>query len=70
MIGSETEYREAVARLEAERHRLAEHRTRLRAIGLLGDEVKRVTDPLLSFHLQLCEEVQSYGRLKRQEFKF
>ena len=68
MIRNEAEYREAAARLEAERHRLADHRTRLKATGLSDEEVKRVTDPLMSFHLQLSEELESYERLKRREF--
>jgi DNA-directed RNA polymerase specialized sigma subunit len=69
MIRNEAEYREAATRLEAERLRLAEHRTRLKATGLSDEEVKRVTDPLMSFHLQLSEEVESYERLKRREFE-
>jgi ribosome-binding protein aMBF1 (putative translation factor) len=32
-------------------------------------EIKRVIDPIESFHLQLQEEVQSYERLKRGEFE-
>ena len=32
------------------------------------DEIKRVIDPMESFHLQLKEEVESYERLKRGEF--
>jgi ribosome-binding protein aMBF1 (putative translation factor) len=32
------------------------------------DEVKRVIDPIESFHLQLQEEVESYERLRRGEF--
>jgi ribosome-binding protein aMBF1 (putative translation factor) len=68
MIRNEAEYREAVERLAAERSRLAEHRARLRATGLSADEVKRVTDPMESFHLQFSEEVESYERLKRGEF--
>ena len=68
MIRSEAEYREAATRLEAEQRRLAEHRTRLKATGLSDEEVKRVIDPLMSFHLQLSEEVESYERLKRREF--
>jgi transcriptional regulator with XRE-family HTH domain len=31
-------------------------------------EIKRVIDPIESFHLQLKEEVESYERLKRGEF--
>lgn len=68
MIRDETEYREAVQRLGAERTRLSDHRTRLKEAGLSDVEVKRVIDPMESFHLQLAEEVESYDRLKRREF--
>jgi ribosome-binding protein aMBF1 (putative translation factor) len=68
MIRNETEYQEAAARLAAEQQRLAEHRQRLRTAGLTDDEIKRVVDPMESFHLQLKEEVESYERLKRGEF--
>ena len=69
MIRSETEYQEASARLAEERQRLAEHKARLKQAGLAEDEVKRVIDPMESFHLQLREEVESYERLKRGEFE-
>lgn len=69
MIRNETEYQEAVARLTDEQKRLAEHRVRLKAAGLKAEEIKRVTDPMESFHLQLKEEVESYERLKRGEFE-
>lgn len=68
MIRNEAEYREAVERVTAERNRLADHRVRLKAAGLSDDEVKRVTDPMESFHLQHVEELESYERLKRGEF--
>ncbi len=68
MIRSESEYKEAVGRLAEERKRLTEHRVRLKEAGLSGEEIKRVIDPMESFHLQLKEEVESYERLKRQEF--
>jgi DNA-binding XRE family transcriptional regulator len=68
MIRNETEYQEASARLTDERTRLAEHRARLREAGLSDVEIKRVIDPMESFHLQLQEEVESYERLKRGEF--
>lgn len=68
MIRSEVEYKEAVTRLDAERTRLAELRSRLAASGMSEQEAKRVVDPLESFHLQLQEEVESYERLKRGEF--
>ncbi|MGD0142022.1 MAG: helix-turn-helix transcriptional regulator [Rhizomicrobium sp.] len=69
MIRNETEYKEAVARLDEERSRLIEHRARLKDSGLSEEEIKRVVDPMESFHLQLREEVQSYERLKRGEFE-
>lgn len=68
MIRNETEYKEAVERLTEEQKRLAEHRARLKEAGLSDEEIKRVIDPMESFHLQLREEVESYERLKRQEF--
>ncbi len=68
MIRNETEYKEAVSRLEGERRRLADHRARLKETGLSKDEIKRVVDPMESFHLQLVEEVENYERLKRGEF--
>jgi ribosome-binding protein aMBF1 (putative translation factor) len=68
MIRNETEYQEAAARLTEERNRLADHRARLKQAGLSKEEIKRVIDPMESFHLQLEDEVESYERLKRGEF--
>ena len=68
MIRNEAEYQEASARLADERRRLGEHRARLKGAGLKRGEIKRVIDPMESFHLQLQEEVESYERLKRGEF--
>lgn len=68
MIRNEAEYQEASARLADERNRLAEHRARLKEAGLSDAEIKRVIDPMESFHLQLQEEAESYERLKRGEF--
>ena len=53
MIRNEAEYQEASVRLADERHRLADHRQRLKEAGLSDDEIKRVIDPMESFHLQL-----------------
>ena len=69
MIRNEKEYQEASARLAEERNRLADHRTMLKEAGLNDEEIKRVVDPMESFHLQLQEEVDSYERLKRGEFE-
>ena len=69
MIRSESEYKEAVARLSSEKARLSEHKSRLQNEGLNSEEIKRVTDPIESFHMQLVEEVESYERLRRGEFE-
>ncbi len=69
MIRNESEYKEAVGRLAEEQKRLTEHRARLKEAGLSDEKIKRVTDPMESFYLQLKEEVESYERLKRQEFE-
>lgn len=69
MIRNETEYKEAVARLRAEQERLKDHAERLKETGLSPEEIKRVIDPMESFHLQLKEEVESYERLQRGEFE-
>src|SRR6478735_7227581 len=68
MIRNEAEYQEASTRLSDERKRLRDHRARLREAGLAADEIKRVMDPMESFHLQLKEEVEAYERLRRGEF--
>jgi len=69
MIRNEAEYQEASMRLGDELKRLGEHRARLKEAGLGDVEIKRVIDPLESFHLQLKEEVEAYERLKRGEFE-
>ena len=69
MIRTETEYQAAVKRLDAERERINEQRTILERSGLKPAEVKRAIDPVLSFHLQLQEEVDSYVRIKRGDFR-
>lgn len=69
MIRNEQEYREAVERLSAEKERFNQHRQRLADEGLDTNEIKRVMDPMWSFHEQLQEEVQHYERLKRGDFQ-
>jgi hypothetical protein len=69
MIRTEAEYQAAMKRLDAERERINEQRTILERSGLKPSEVKRAIDPVLSFHLQLQEEVDSYVRIKRGDFR-
>jgi hypothetical protein len=68
MIRNENEYRDAVERVRAEADRLAAHERELAGLNLSAEEIKRVMDPMRSFHEQLKEEVAGYERLKRGEF--
>ncbi len=66
MIRSEHEYREAVGRIDDEAQRLKQQEEKLVEMGLGRDEVKRAMDPMLSFHQQLRDEVESYEIKYRQ----
>lgn len=68
MIRNDAEYKAAVQRLNEQGERLKQQAVHLRKTDLTKDEVKRVLDPVRSFHEQIKEEVQSYERLKRGEF--
>jgi ribosome-binding protein aMBF1 (putative translation factor) len=68
MIRNDSEYAEAVERLKQEKGRLNQQRAKLKETGLSAEEIKRVLDPMRSFHLQLEEEVENYEKLKRGEF--
>lgn len=68
MIRNESEYQQAVARVEAEGKRLAGHAKAWRSQGYTAAQVARLREPLESFRLQLEEEVRSYERLKRGQF--
>ncbi|MFM8805157.1 MAG: helix-turn-helix domain-containing protein, partial [Planctomycetia bacterium] len=69
MIRNEAEYQEAVLRLADEQKRLKAQRAKLNELDLSQEEIKRVLDPIKSFHEQLKEEVASYERLQRGEFE-
>ncbi len=68
MIRSESEYQQAVARVEAERKQLAGQANAWRSQGFTAAQVARLRELLESFRLQLEEEVRSYERLKRGQF--
>ena len=68
MISNETEYQAATTRLQGERERAVALAKELKGQGKAAEEIKRLTDPMKSFHLQLAEEVKSYERLKRGQF--
>lgn len=68
MIRSENEYQQAVARLDAERARIAQYAVDWASQGYTPEQVAKLRQPLESFHMQLVEEVESYERLKRGQF--
>ncbi len=69
MIRSDAELQEAKQRLEAEAERIRQQQRHLEGLKLSREEIKRVLDPVRSFHEQLGEEVAAYERLKRGEFE-
>lgn len=68
MIRNEKEYKKAVSRIIDEKQRLEDYKKKLSSEGFTSEQVQRALDPFLSFHLQLCEETESYERLKRGDF--
>ena len=69
MIRSESEYQNAVSRLDAERERFAQHKEAWKKQGFTPQQIAKLAEPLESFHMQLEEEVRSYERLKRGQFE-
>jgi ribosome-binding protein aMBF1 (putative translation factor) len=69
MIRTNSEYVDALRRLEQDREVVAAQRTQLRAAGLSSTEVERALQPAMAFHYQLREEVETYERMKRRDFE-
>lgn len=65
MIRNDSEYREALRRIESERQSLAEHEAKLKGMGFSPEEVARGMSPLEVFHQQFVEKVEDYARAKR-----
>lgn len=68
MIKTEKEYLEAKSRLEQEYKTLEDHEKKMKAAGLNSEQMKLAIDPLITFTLQLREEVEEYEKLKRGQF--
>ncbi|MNT46640.1 helix-turn-helix protein [compost metagenome] len=68
MIKTEKEYLESKNRLDAEFKDLDAHAVKLKKAGLTKAQIKLALDPLVSFALQLQEEVEEYEKLKRGQF--
>ena len=67
MIRTDSEYKETVKRIKEQQKHIDGQRAHLKAEGLTPDQIKRVIDPIISFHLQFVEAVEYYERLKRGE---
>lgn len=68
MIRSESEYQEALRRLEQDREVAARQREALTKEGFAPEEVEHGMEPLLSFQAQLAEEVEWYENVRRRNF--
>lgn len=68
MIRTENERKEAESRIKAEEGRITDLRARLIEQGLDEASIKRVVDPLLSFQVQLKEEVEAFQKMQEGDF--
>ena len=68
MIRHDSEYHLALQRVDAERTRLAEVEAKMTLMGMSEEEVKLALEPLITFRLQLEEEIARYKRLKAGDF--
>ena len=64
-IETDGEYIQAKQKLEDEFRSIEAHQNKLSKNGFTEEQVKLATDPLVSFSLQLKEEIEEYERLKR-----
>lgn len=60
MIKNTTEYEISLDRLDGQNQRLADMQKKLAEDGLTPEEIKRATDPVKTFTLQIQEEVNAY----------
>ena len=69
MIKTDAAYTTAVRRLKEDRAHIDVKREALIADGLNEEQIDRVLEPELSFHLQLREEVEWYEGARRGDFQ-
>ncbi|WP_435641107.1 hypothetical protein [Micavibrio aeruginosavorus] len=62
MIKNSTEYKISLDRLDGQNQRIADIQKKLASDGLTPEEIKRATDPLKTFTLQIQEEVEAYKK--------
>lgn len=65
MIRNESEYQEAIKRLQQEEQRFTLYRDKLKEMRMTVGEMERAMEPLQAFHAQLQQEVACYERLRR-----
>jgi len=64
MIRTEKDYKEAKKRLEEDKKMMELQKTRLKKHGLSKAEIEEAMEPLVSFHLQLKEEIEWYEEVR------
>ncbi|MGC2405203.1 MAG: helix-turn-helix domain-containing protein [Candidatus Cybelea sp.] len=69
MIKTDAAYNTAIRRLRDDRAHLEEKRRALSLEGLTPDQIERVSEPEISFYLQLREEVEWYESVRRGDFQ-
>jgi transcriptional regulator with XRE-family HTH domain len=67
MIRTESEYRKALERLEQDREHIRAQRGYLEGLNIDADGVERAMQPVLSFHKQLEEEIETFDQMRRGE---
>lgn len=67
MIRNDTEYQLALKRLDEDRDFGIQQKADLEAKGYTKEQVERGTEPSLSYHAQLAEEVDWYEKVRRRE---
>lgn len=61
-INGRGEHLDAVRCLAEANARIAQRERELKETGLSPDEIKRVLDPMRSFHLHIKEEIERYKK--------
>ncbi len=69
MIRTEREHRDALKRLQEDTRIIRKQREQMKSFGLKEAQIKKSMEPLISFHLQLKEEVEWYKQVKTGRFK-
>lgn len=67
MIRTESEYKKSLERLAQDKAHIHAQRAQLEALALTDEEIERAMQPVISFHAQLEEEVETYEGMRRGE---